>query len=239
MNPSSGLRWTRSKFVVLIAMTLCLAGGVGLIWIRWNPRPRWNVIFITLDTTRSDRIGCYVFQQGLTPVLDGLAQRGVLFERAYTSAPLTLSARASMFTGLYAPEHGIRTNGKSRLSDDLPTLAESFLARGYATSAFIASFVLDSKFGLDRGFQHYDDDLTPLLLTRHCIATATEKWLSIAPWSGSLAKFRVPSFAGSICMTRMPPIRTTRINSANALSIVPTMRKSPTWMGKLEGYWSL
>lgn len=123
-------------------------------------RPRWNVLFITLDTTRSDRIGCYGYQPGVTPVLDGLAQRGVLFERAYTSAPLTLSAHASMFTGLYPPEHGIRTNGKSRLNDELPTLAESFLARGYATGAFIASFVLDSKFGLDRGFQLYDDDLT-------------------------------------------------------------------------------
>ncbi len=145
---------------IAAAVFLCFAAVGVFLAVRWSQRPRWNVIFVTLDTTRSDRIGCYGYKPALTPVLDGLAQRGVLFERAYAPIPLTLPSHSSMFTGLYPPEHGIRTNGKNSLSDDLPTLAEAFVKRGYETGAFIASFVLDSKFGLERGFQTYDDDLT-------------------------------------------------------------------------------
>ena len=148
------------RFKIGTGIVLCLTALGLFIGIRWSQRPRWNVIFVTLDTTRSDHIGCYGDQRAVTPELDGLAQRGVLFERAYTPIPLTLPAHSSMFTGLYPPEHGIRTNGKNSLSEDLPTLAEAFLARGYETGAFVASFVLDSKFGLERGFQTYDDDLT-------------------------------------------------------------------------------
>jgi len=125
----------------------------------WS-QPRFNVLLITLDTTRADHLGCYGYEDALTPALDGLAKRGVLFERTYTSAPLTLPAHTSMFTGLYPLEHGLRTNGKHRLSGDIPTLSEVFLAKGYDTGAFVASFVLHSKFGLNRGFQTYDDDLT-------------------------------------------------------------------------------
>lgn len=125
-----------------------------------NQRPRWNIVLVTLDTTRADRIGCYGYSQAMTPVLDQLAASGVMFERAYTTIPLTLPAHASLFTGLYPPEHGIHTNGKNRLPDDIPTLAEACQAQGYETGAFIASFVLDSKFGLNRGFKSYDDDLT-------------------------------------------------------------------------------
>ncbi len=122
--------------------------------------PRLNVLIVTLDTTRADHIGCYGDQLAATPVIDALATRGVKFERAYTPAPLTLPSHASMFTGLYPPEHGLRTNGKDRLETSIPTLATQLRARGYETGAFVASFVLDSKFGLDRGFHTYDDDLT-------------------------------------------------------------------------------
>ena len=90
-------------------------------------------------TTRADRIGCYGDRQASTPVLDKLAERGVLFEHAYAPIPLTLPSHASMFTGLYPPEHGIYTNGKNRLGDGLPTLAETLQSRGYETAAFVAS----------------------------------------------------------------------------------------------------
>ena len=136
-----------------------LLAGLAWGWVLWR-QPRVNVLIVTLDTTRADRIGCYGHQGALTPVLDGLAERGVLFEHAYTPAPLTLPAHASLFTGLYPPEHGLRTNGKDRLGDEIPTLATVLRGRGYDTAAFVASFVLDSKFGLERGFQTYDDDMT-------------------------------------------------------------------------------
>jgi arylsulfatase A-like enzyme/Tfp pilus assembly protein PilF len=118
------------------------------------------VLLITLDTTRADRLGCYGYQAGQTPVLDTLAAAGVLCERALTVAPQTLPAHVSMFTGLYPVESGIATNGRGRLDDSIPTLAESLKRQGYDTAAFVASFVLDRKFGLDRGFNTYDDDFT-------------------------------------------------------------------------------
>lgn len=146
------LAWGMLAVVILVA-------GLAWGWSVWS-QPRLNVLIVTLDTTRADRIGCYGYQRALTPVLDGLAQRGVLFEQAYTPAPLTLPAHASLFTGLYPPEHGLRTNGKDALGSEIPTLATVLKGRGYDTAAFVASFVLDSKFGLERGFQTYDDDLT-------------------------------------------------------------------------------
>src|SRR5262249_5393993 len=130
---------------------------VAALWL-W-PHSRPNLLLITLDTTRADRLGCYGYAPGRTPVLDGLAASGVLCDRAYTVAPLTLPAHASLFTGLYPAEHGVRTNGRGRLDDEIPTLAELLQRGGYDTAAFVASFVLDSKFGLDSGFKSYNDDV--------------------------------------------------------------------------------
>lgn len=138
----------------------CLAMLIAVAtWYAW-PRPRPNLLIVTLDTARADRLGCYGYREGATPVMDALAASGVLFERAYVTAPLTLPSHATMFTGLYPAEHGLRTNGKGRLNSEIPVLAELLAARGYQTAAFIASFVLDRKYGLDRGFATFNDDLT-------------------------------------------------------------------------------
>ncbi|MBI1827717.1 MAG: sulfatase-like hydrolase/transferase [Planctomycetes bacterium] len=118
-----------------------------------------NVLFITLDTTRADHIGCYGYADAETPTLDGLAAKGVLFEKAFSQVPLTLSAHTTMLTGRYPREHGIRDNGRNALSDKFPTLATIFKEHGYATGAFVASFVLDKRFGLQRGFDAYFDDM--------------------------------------------------------------------------------
>ncbi|HEY2252377.1 MAG TPA: sulfatase-like hydrolase/transferase [Planctomycetaceae bacterium] len=135
--------------------------AIGLVgWRAFVVGRRPNVLLITLDTTRADRLGCYGYAPALTPTLDALAAKGVLFERAYTPAPLTLPSHASMMTGLYPPEHGLLTNGRGRLDENISTLAEIFRDAGYDTAAFIGSFVLHSKFGLERGFRQYDDDMT-------------------------------------------------------------------------------
>ena len=110
-----------------------------------------SVVLLTLDTTRADALG-----PG-TPALSGLAARGTRWTRAVTPVPLTLPAHASLLTGLTPPEHGIRDNGTAVLPKDVPTLATAFSSRGYATAAFVASRVLDRRFGLARGFGHYDD----------------------------------------------------------------------------------
>ncbi|MFN0152168.1 MAG: sulfatase-like hydrolase/transferase [bacterium] len=116
----------------------------------------WNVLLITLDTTRRDRIGCYGYALAETPAIDALASRGVRFDDAVTSAPLTLPSHATMFTGLYPPRHGVRDNGRQSLAPAHETLAEVLRARGYATGAFVGAFVLDERFGLAQGFDTYD-----------------------------------------------------------------------------------
>lgn len=118
------------------------------------------VLLITLDTTRADRLGAYGSARGATPALDALAERSVVFERAYAVAPMTLPAHASLFTGRLPTRTGVRWNGEQRLPDsaaDMPTLAERLRRAGYATGAFVSASVLDRAFGLDRGFERYDD----------------------------------------------------------------------------------
>ena len=126
---------------------------------RFRSPPQMNVLLITLDTTRADRLGCYGYNEALTPAMDSIARDGVLFERAYATAPLTLPSHASLFTGLYNPEHGITTNGRGKYSAPNLMLSEVLAAADYQTAAFVASFVLDARFGLNRGFQVYDDEI--------------------------------------------------------------------------------
>ena len=150
--------------------------------------PRPNVLMITLDTTRTDHLGCYGYAEAETPAIDSLAARGVVFEEAYTPAPMTLPAHSTMLTGVLPPEHGARVNGEHRLGDDVPSLAEELQSIGYRTGAFVAAFVLNHRFGLSRGFDHYDDDLTgaydqevPSGLARYrpgnLVADAALEWL--------------------------------------------------------------
>ena len=117
---------------------------------------RTSAILITLDTTRADELGCYGAQPSLTPHLDRLAAEGLVYERAYTVAPLTLPAHASMLTGLYPLRHGIRDNGQSPLPEEAETIAELAAEAGAQTGAFVAALVLDPAFGLDQGFGVYE-----------------------------------------------------------------------------------
>lgn len=147
---------TRTRMCVLVAVFV--ACGIGIkSWL--IVEKRLNLLLITLDTTRADHLGCYGYPEALTPTIDELAKRGVLFEHAYTTVPLTLPAHASIHTALYPFEHGVLTNNHHGLPDKIPTLAETLFSRGYATGAFIASFVLNRRFGMDRGFQTYDDEV--------------------------------------------------------------------------------
>ncbi len=118
-----------------------------------------NVIFLTLDTTRADKLGCYGERQRVTPNLDRLATEGVRFDQVMSPAPLTLPAHSTIFTSTLPPTHGVRDNGGFTLGSRHPTLASVLKRRGgWATGAFVAAFVLDSKWGLDQGFDTYYDD---------------------------------------------------------------------------------
>ena len=116
-----------------------------------------NVLLVTIDTLRRDRVGAFGAPAGLTPTLDRLASEGLRFTRAYTSAPLTLPSHASLLTAVSPPRHGVRANGLFRLGPSLPTLATMLQQAGYRTGAFVGAFVLDARFGLGRGFDLYDD----------------------------------------------------------------------------------
>jgi arylsulfatase A-like enzyme/Tfp pilus assembly protein PilF len=116
------------------------------------PAPaRPNVLLVTLDTTRADRLG-----RGFTPTLDRLAAEGLQFTEARTVAPLTLPAHVSMMTGLLPSAHGVRLNGTPRAATG-GTMALELRDAGYATRAVVGAFVLDRRFGLDEGFEVYDD----------------------------------------------------------------------------------
>ena len=116
----------------------------------------FNILLITLDTTRADHLGCYGYPQAKTPSLDGLAREGIRFARVYCPAPVTLPSHISILSGLYPVTHGVRNNGH-HLPSGIKTLAQILKGRGYATAAFVSSFSVDSRFGIDRGFDVYDD----------------------------------------------------------------------------------
>jgi len=116
-----------------------------------------NVLIITLDTLRADRVGCYGYSKAKTPDLDELAKIGVKFENTACQVPLTLPSHVSLFTGLYPNYHQVRDNGSYYLDERFETLAEIFKEREYNTAAFIGAFPVDSRFGLDQGFDVYDD----------------------------------------------------------------------------------
>lgn len=121
------------------------------------PAPR-NLVIVTVDTLRADRVGTYGYQPARTPVIDDVARTGARFDSAFSVAPITLTAHASLMTGRYPPGHDARHNGLA-VKADLPTLAASFKARGFATAAFVSAFPLDRRFGLARAFDVYDDEL--------------------------------------------------------------------------------
>jgi len=118
-----------------------------------------NVLVISLDTTRADRLGCYGYDGAETPTLDALAAGGIRFDDAVTAVPVTLPSHATIFTGLDPPRHGVRHNGEYCLEADSETLAELLRSNGYETAAFVSAFVLDARFGLDQGFDLYDDEV--------------------------------------------------------------------------------
>jgi len=142
-------------------MAFCLLWGV-LACAQSEPThvaARADVVLMTLDTTRADHLGCYGYDRGTSPAIDGLAADGVRFEVAYAAAPVTLPSHASILTGQYPVHHGIRSNSRYLLQDGARTLAEVLAESGYQTAAFVSAAVLDGRYGLGQGFDQYGDDL--------------------------------------------------------------------------------
>ncbi len=121
-----------------------------------------NIVLFTIDTLRADHLECYGYDRVKTPNINQLASEGILFKHNIAQAPLTLPSHSSIFTGTHPLYHGVRDNGGFYLEKNHVTLAEVLKTRGYSTGAFVGAFVLDSRWGLDQGFDYYYDnfDLT-------------------------------------------------------------------------------
>src|SRR5215475_7452898 len=117
-----------------------------------------NVVLVTIDTLRADHVGRFGYQSVQTPHLDSLATRGTRFAQAVTPLPLTLPSHASILTGTYPFFHGVRDMGGFVLQESPPTLATLLSQAGFRTAAFVGSVTLDHRYGVNRGFDTYDDE---------------------------------------------------------------------------------
>ena len=118
-------------------------------------RPVRSVVLISVDTLRADHLGCYGYRKIRTPHMDGLAQAGTLFSQVDSPVPMTLPSHTSLLSSTYPFVHGVKENGQ-QVAASTVTLATVLQARGYRTAAFIGGYVLDARFGLNRGFDVYD-----------------------------------------------------------------------------------
>ncbi len=140
------------------AVVLALAAALALACVGDRVAdPQLNVLLISLDTTRADRLGAYGFDGVSTPNIDSLAADGALFEQCASPAPLTVPAHASLMTGTYPFTHGVRDNGRYVLAEESRTLAEALAEGGWATGAQVGVFVLNRGTGLEQGFTTYRD----------------------------------------------------------------------------------
>jgi arylsulfatase A-like enzyme/Flp pilus assembly protein TadD len=139
------------RFLPVLLASLCNGQSV--------PPPQLNLLLVTIDTLRPDRLGCYGNSKIETPNLDQLAKKGVLFENAITPTPLTAPSHASMFTGVNPTVHKVRDTGGFILPTAQRTLAEILQQQGRDTAAFVGSAVLKKHFGLNAGFAVYDDEM--------------------------------------------------------------------------------
>lgn len=144
-----------------------------------------RVVLISMDTCRADHLGCYGYWRNTTPNIDAVAAEGIVFNNAFTSVPITLPSHSSMMTGTIPLYHNVRENVNYRLSESNITIAEILQENGFKTGAFVGAFVLDSRFGLDQGFETYNDSLKKenkaafMFAERNAeeVTQAADKWL--------------------------------------------------------------
>ena len=150
-----------AKFYIFVLVLLVLLVTGGLWFLSRSDLFVPNVpqiILISIDTCRADYLSCYGYPRQTTPNIDAFARRAVRFEQAITQIPLTLPAHASMLTGTIPPYHGVRNNFNYKLHGRNTSIAEILQEQGYTTGAIVSAFVLDSRFGLDQGFDTYYDN---------------------------------------------------------------------------------
>lgn len=146
----------RSRWWRLFPLAVLLVAAA--LWLEREPRPiRPNVLLVTIDTLRADRVGAYGYKGAATPVLDALALRGVRFANALASVPLTGPSHSTILTGLYPPVHGVRDNVIFPLSARHPNLATLLKRQGYRTGGFVSAYPVAGSFGFSEGFDQFSE----------------------------------------------------------------------------------
>ncbi len=155
-----------------------------------RPEPRRNLILISMDTLRADRLGAYGYLRPTSPNIDALAARGARFARAYSSAPWTLPAHATIFTGLTPQRHD--THGwLQKLPETVPTLAELLQQAGWRTYAHTTGGFVGGRYGFARGFEEYIDELGGFKMTLAAARRQIESWPRDEPYFLFLQTFTV------------------------------------------------
>lgn len=150
----------RIRIVIILLMVVIAAVIVWtVVRAKFTCKIR-NVVLISIDTCRADHLSCYGYSRDTTPNIDAVARDGILFKHAVTPVPLTLPAHSSMLTGTTPLRHKVRDNSNYQLSESNITLAEVLRQNGFHTGAAVGAFVMDSQFGMDQGFDTYDDDIS-------------------------------------------------------------------------------
>ncbi len=200
---------TRFRLAAALVVGLLVVAGIGLGISRRQTAgapaagagatglARANVLLVTIDTLRADHVGAYGGVGGLTPTIDRLAAGGLRVETVYAHVPLTLPSHTALMTGAYPFVNGVRDNGSFRFDGTRPTLASELKTAGYRTGAFVSAFVLDARFGLNAGFDVYDDtfgsrsaggELSVLERPAPAVLDAAARWIGstdnqpAAPW---------------------------------------------------------
>ena len=161
-DPAPAARSQRGAAALAAGVAVAIVAGA-LAWSRLpapvRREPGLDVLLITIDTLRADALGCYGNASVETPWIDRLAAGGVRFDQVHAQNVVTLPSHANILSGRYPLDHGVRDNSGFRFPAGVDTLATILKRAGYATGAFVSAFPLDSRFGLDRGFDVYDDRL--------------------------------------------------------------------------------
>jgi len=151
-------RFSSFPFALLIFLIILLPLSLRISLRADAESNKQNFLLITIDTLRPDRLSCYSDAHVKTPSIDSLAERGVLFSKAFAHTPTTLPSHTNILLGTAPLYHGVHDNSNFIVIDEFLTLAEHLKSNGYSTGAFVGAFPLDSRFGLTQGFDVYDDN---------------------------------------------------------------------------------
>ncbi len=147
------------KRIWIFILVIVLVAAAGVWFFTGGGSETRNVILISIDTCRADHLGCYGYPGKITPNIDALADEAVVFENAICPVPITLPSHTTMLAGTTPLYHGVHDNATYRVAEYNRTIAQILAEHGYRTGAIVSATVLDSAYGLARGFDSYQDNM--------------------------------------------------------------------------------